>query len=712
MMTFPPVPATPSRFAWRSLVWPSTLFLLVILVLYGRVLTFPLLQWDDQVLIVDNPHLHPSSIAGLRKIWLEGHAGIYMPLTYTWWLLLGLFQTQPSPAIYHAGNLLLFWVSATAVYGLLSRMLGTSSILPSIPIGSAPLAGTLLWLVHPLHVESVAWVSEAKGLLALALGVWAINGHLDAMATPTTSSRQFALAQMLYLLSLLAKPWSVAIPFMAMVIDVIWFRRPIMQVIRYLGPWIILGAAFVAITAYAQAPVSRVEVAPVDRPLIALDALGTYLPLAMAPRDLGPDYGRHPSFVLSLISEPTKNFFTSLRAGDVRNVFAGYFFLVAGLLLLGLVGGRSALCCVMLYVAALLPMLGLVPFGFQEISTVADRYALSPMIALSLAFGLLCRRWPRLFGLSWPILGIALSATTWNQIQHWSSDEALIDRALAINDRSGPFWCNRSALLLQVGHHSEAIESASKAIENAPKLTQAYVNRAAAYLKSGSKNLAIEDLEKVLTFEPANRSACEKIMAIHVRDRDYRLALPLAERLAQISSNAEMDRLNVARLRILIQPDRASLGLLEEAVGDDLDPPKDLLAIAQIEEQFGEYSRAIGHYEELLRRDGGFRAAKRRLAWILASARPAEVRHAKRALQLARELTVRQGPVTPSDLDLLAAALAANGFFEEAVKVASQAESRSRELADDKLARQIQQRRELYTHHQPFIAPEIRLSEE
>jgi tetratricopeptide (TPR) repeat protein len=707
-MTPPTLPDNSLR-TDRVTRWSTAIIIVIILVLYGQTVRFPLLQWDDQVLVTDNPLIREPSLPALRKIWLEGYAGIYMPLTYIWWLVLGLFQAKPIPWILHAGNLVLFITAAIGVLGLLRRILQACQGNDAPSVGLAALAGTLLWMVHPLQVESVAWVSEAKGLLSLALGVWAINFHLDAISLPgDRSARNHALAQGLFLLALLAKPWAVAVPFMAAVIDRIGFRRPMWEIIKSIGVWILLGGALVAITTYAQAPLSRISVPWPDRPFVACEALGFYIQKSFYPVDLAPDYGQSPSSVIQKLKDtPFEG--SLLQPLLVRQ---GVFFALAGIVLWTLLGWRQGTLCIALYAAALLPVLGLIPFGFQEISTVADRYALSPTIALALAWSMLAQRFPRLIYSATVLVGIAFCFMTWQQQQVWASDDKLVRQALKVNPKSPTFLCNRSALRLQADDREGAASDAMLAKTYRPTLTQAYVNLAAAYMKQGLRESAIDQLQQILSFEPSNRMAAEKIVAILVQDRRYEEAARFAHRLVEIDPTSPIYRLNEARLRIAARPDRESIELLEQALGEDLDPPKDVLAIAQIQEQLGEEEKAIAYYQQLLTRDGGFRAAKRRLAWIYATCSQSKLRNPIRSLALARELTGANASITPVDLDILAAALAANGLFDEAISTAQRAENRALELADPALAHQIRARRDLYTNRQPFITPSARPSED
>lgn len=646
---------------------------MIILCLYGQTLMFGLLQWDDRMLITDNPVVQNPTRDGLRTLWLQGYAGIYMPLTYTWWVGLERLADLWGPGVYHAGNLLLFSIGALGVFRLLIKL--TS-------FGPGAFLSTLLWILHPLQVESVAWVSEAKGLLALALGIWAINFHLDAINH--SSSPRAGIAQGLYLLALLAKPWAVALPLMAMVLDLFWYRRPIGRTFKSLLPWMLLGGGLIAITSYSQNPLSRVEVAPLDRLVVAVDALRFYVLKIIWPDPLGPDYGLNPTKVLS-----------STWASPILAL--AVIVLVTGLIVwMTRKGYHPIVSAILFSIASLVPVLGLIPFGFQEISTVADRYAHAALIGPAIALAWLVTSYRWLIALPALAVGGILTALTLMQIPAWKSDDALIDQALRVHPSSGTFLNNRSALRLQRGDLVGAEQDALAAIKDRPQLTTIYFNLASAQAKQDRIDEAIETLQKVYAFEPKDRRTTETIIAIYASKKRYTDAIDYARQLVEKDPASLTDKGRLARLLIITGQEKEGIPLLAESLQTDLDPPKDVLAIAQVYEQMNEHAEAIRWYETLLQRAGGFRAAKRRLAWLLATTPVDSLRDPPRALKLARELTAKTGPVTPTDLDVLAAALAANDQFEEAAKVAQDAITRAKELGDSSLAEQARARQILY----------------
>ncbi len=568
------------------------------------------------------------------------------------------------PGVYHAGNLLLFSIGALGVFRLLIKL--TS-------FGPGAFLSTLLWILHPLQVESVAWVSEAKGLLALALGIWAINFHLDAINH--SSSPRAGIAQGLYLLALLAKPWAVALPLMAMVLDLFWYRRPIGRTFKSLLPWMLLGGGLIAITSYSQNPLSRVEVAPLDRLVVAVDALRFYVLKIIWPDPLGPDYGLNPTKVLS-----------STWASPILAL--AVIVLVTGLIVwMTRKGYHPIVSAILFSIASLVPVLGLIPFGFQEISTVADRYAHAALIGPAIALAWLVTSYRWLIALPALAVGGILTALTLMQIPAWKSDDALIDQALRVHPSSGTFLNNRSALRLQRGDLVGAEQDALAAIKDRPQLTTIYFNLASAQAKQDRIDEAIETLQKVYAFEPKDRRTTETIIAIYASKKRYTDAIDYARQLVEKDPASLTDKGRLARLLIITGQEKEGIPLLAESLQTDLDPPKDVLAIAQVYEQMNEHAEAIRWYETYS--SGPADSAPPNVDLLGSWPPPPSIRFAiPPGAQTRARIDREDRPGHPTDLDVLAAALAANDQFEEAAKVAQDAITRAKELGDSSLAEQ------------------------
>ena len=160
-----PEPATPSRRRANHERWFLEILLLVFTALvYGRVVGYQFLTWDDDLHITKNPYLNPLSWSGVLHFWREPYENLYIPVSYSFWAFEAWISQHLSgritpfdPAVFHVGNLLLHLACCWLVFRLLLRLIGHTL---------AAWAGALLFSLHPLQVESVAWIGESRGLLA------------------------------------------------------------------------------------------------------------------------------------------------------------------------------------------------------------------------------------------------------------------------------------------------------------------------------------------------------------------------------------------------------------------------------------------------------------------------------------------------------------------------------------------------------------------
>ncbi len=382
---------------------------LVTVVVFARTAGFEFLVWDDDQHVAANPRFDPPTLESLASFWRAPFQGLYVPLSYTLFWLEAIVTGGPRPWIFHAVSVLLHAANAVLVLQLLRR-LGTRTW------GAA--AGALLFALHPLQVESVAWISEQRGLLAAAFGL----GALVVWAHPVRSWRRDVVSALLLVLALLAKPSAAVVPAIALVLEALVLRHGW----RGAAPRLAIGfaAALVClvVTKSLQGDATVKEVvAPAERLLVAADALEFYLRKLAWPLGLCADHGRRPSLVVA-------------HGVDVT--------LVATLLALAVLLAvpalrRVALVPIVLFVAALAPVLGLVPFGHQDISTVAERYAY--LALLGPAF-LVARAWPA--RASVPLVAAAIGATavlgplSFAQSAHWKDTETVFARVLDVNRRS------------------------------------------------------------------------------------------------------------------------------------------------------------------------------------------------------------------------------------------------------------------------------------
>ena len=501
---------THSFFSRRPL-WIALFLTLITGAVFHDVLSAGFVRWDDNLHVYDNPYLHPASVANLARFWSAPYRHLYVPVSYSlYWLLAHAahlsapVQTPDgiwvdlSPRVFHAANLLLHLVNVLLVFALLRRLL------PSKNAGAtdwAAGAGAMLFAVHPVQVESVAWISEMRGLLAGMLSLLALLAYVRS-AGAEQANRWYFLATLLFALALLAKPSAVAVPLMAGLIDALILNRPMRVWGRALALWVLLCAGLLWITHGAQ-PVMTAIVTPLwTRPFIAGDALAFALGKMLWPASLGIDYGRSPVWVMT----------------HGWAYWTGLLPLTLGILAWWWRSRFPWLTASYgLVIAALLPTLGLTPFVFQIYSTVADRYLYLALLgpALALAWGLQMawklgawkERLRLAAGTACSVILLLCGLGSSVQTLCWQNSVALFTQALTVNPRSWGAANNLAAVLLDQGHPQEALGPLATALRLRPDYAEAHANLGVAWIGLGQTNRAEAEFRVATEDDPGVATA-------------------------------------------------------------------------------------------------------------------------------------------------------------------------------------------------------------
>lgn len=408
----------PTRIA-KDLIGPLIIVAATLLV-FGPLATAEFTSWDDWYNIWKNPRLNPPTLAGVARYWSEYVYGLYIPLTYSVWGVLAKIayveQADPSgshlnPWVFHGANIAFHAAGALAVFGILRRLVGGYL---------AVCLGALLFALHPVQVESVGWCAGMKDVLSGTLGLAAIWLYLRFVQEGPRPL--YAIATATLVAAMLAKPSAMVVPVMAGAIELLLLRRPWRDVIRSLGPWLVLSIAC-AINAKIAQPAIGVTPAPLwSRPLIAADALAFYLYKLVWPMQLGIDYGRTPQHVI--------------QNGSIA--FTWVVPVALGLLLIRSCRRAPALgASGIVFVAGVAPVLGLTTFLFQHFSTTADHYLYLAMLGPAMALAWTVDRFPhRALRIAVTVaLGVLAARSMW-QTRVWQSDVALFENALRVNPNS------------------------------------------------------------------------------------------------------------------------------------------------------------------------------------------------------------------------------------------------------------------------------------
>jgi protein O-mannosyl-transferase len=458
-------------------------------------------QYDDGDYVTKNSHVQNGiSIEGIRWALTATHAANWHPLTWISHMLdVQLFGLNPR--WHHLTNLLFHITNTLLLFLVFNRM--TKALWQSACVAA-------LFALHPLHVESVAWVAERKDVLSTFFWMLTMGAYLYYVEKP--GALRYLSVVVFLALGLMAKPMLVTLPFVLLLLDY-WPLKRFGQMKagpdaeqpagpKYYWAWIrpllwekvplfVLAALSSTVTYIAQErAMASIEIFPLSvRVSNAFVSYIFYIDKMIWPAGLAVLYP-HPFLwplwlvVGAALPIIAATFWVILKAKMFPYLSLGWLW----------------------YVGTLVPVIGLVQVGSQ---TRADRYTYIPLIGLfiAVAWGVpeLMKEWRYrkkvLASLSALIL-LYFFALTWTQVGYWKNSISLFDYTLRVTNRNSIMHNNRGNAHLERGSYVQAIEDYDRAIEINPIYAAAYHNRGLAYGILGEHSRAIGDFDRAIEIDP------------------------------------------------------------------------------------------------------------------------------------------------------------------------------------------------------------------
>lgn len=681
--------------AWKQ-VLAGTSLVVFVLVSYLPA-THGNFLWDDDMYVSENPTLRSGD--GLQRIWGElGATPQYYPLVFTsFWVESRLWNMNPealNSAPFHWDNLLLHGINAVLLWLILRRL--------AVP--GTWFAGALFAL-HPVEVESVAWITERKNLLSAFFYGLSMLAYLK-FALPTVAKPEerggwswYPLSLGLFLCALFSKTVACSLP--AALVLILWWKRGRVAWKDWLAllPFFGLGLALGMVTVWmernhVQAQGDEWNFGLVGRCLIAGRAVWFYAGKLLWPAHLTFIYPRW-----------------SIDAGAAWQ----YVFPLAALAVMGTLWlarhklGRGPLVAVLFFGGTLVPALGFFNIYPQRFSFVADHFqylASTGLLALAAAAAAsVLRRLPSAG--QWFAMGAAgvllllLGTLTWRQCAIFESQEALWTDTVIRNPESWVAHCNVARLLTDKGMLSEAEQHLRKAIDLHPAPWEAYFSLALIQQKQGDLAAAEGEFTRALQLNPHYVFARMELGSMLLREN--RLAEAVEQFRQVVGDNPDFypahQQLGLAMLR-LGNPKEA---VLEYARAVQLHPRDAALryGLGIARYQIGDRADADVEFRAAERVDPHWPQAAREAAWTLATHPDKQTRNGTLAVQLAQRACDATQNAEPLYLDTLAAAQAEAGKFEQAAATARKALQSKAGLSPE-LEHQIKERLALYEAKQPF----------
>jgi protein O-mannosyl-transferase len=454
----------------------------IVLAVYGRVITFEFLRWDDFHLIVENPLVRNFS----PKIFWTFDPELYIPLT------LLTYQIEHAlagywPPLFHATNLFLHLANTALAYLLLKR-LNADDV--------AALFAALFFALHPLQTESVAWVSARKELLWMTCALAATLLHLKDRRTP---------ALLLFVCALLSKVTAAMLPLGWIILA--WAQK------RRIDRLTVVPALVMSVVTIGIAVIGKQhtvdDVGFVDGVLLALRSAAFTLKKIVVPIELSAVYPASPSTLTNVLPAALGLTVTTLAAWMLRKKLP---MATAGIVLAALF---------------LLPSLAALERS-NELALAADRYAYGPLFGIALVLSSLSTIFPYtrrtlVFLGFFGFFGL-LGFLSYRQSLLWHTTETLFRDVLLKAPNSIVAKNNLGFRLMSEGKTDEAEQLFRDALESNPHFTDALVNLAVIEGKRNRLSEAEYLLRKALEADPHHAQAHFNLGGVYFQRGAYESA--------------------------------------------------------------------------------------------------------------------------------------------------------------------------------------------
>jgi tetratricopeptide (TPR) repeat protein len=610
--------ATAVLLAWL----PGLLLLTAVLAIYRPVWHAGYI-WDDDRYVYRNELL--SAPDGLQRIWLgRDLPSQYFPLVYTTFRFEhALWGVQPDG--YHIDNILLHGLNCILLWRLLRRL----------NLGVAALLAAAIFALHPVHVESVAWITERKNVLSLFFSLLTMFAWLGSLESARGRRWRYGMALVCFALALFSKTTACTLP--AAMLAVLWFKHiPITA--RRLGsvaPFLVLGIGMGFLTMWWERSHMGTQggvftLTAVERLLVASRAVWFYAGKLFWPTQLTFSY---PRWHIST-ADPWAYTWPLACLAAIALIWTARRFI-----------GRGLECAAFFYAATLSPVLGFIMLYTFRYTFVADHYqyvaSIGPIAFVAAAIVRLAgnqRRRQIAAAIGSGVLLAILAALTARQASTYVDAETLWRTTIARNPSSFLARNNLGAILVQTKRLDEAVSEYRHVLAMQPDDADAHYDFANCLVFEGRFTDAIPEYEKALQLKPDHVEAHNSFAAL----------------LDQLGRTG--DAIGHWEKAVALDPHDANA---EEHLGADL------LRAGRVEE-------AVGHFRKVLDLQPGLLAAENNLAWILATCPLDSLRNGPEAVALAQEADHAQ-PNNPDILSTLAAANAEAGRLPDALSIARQA---------------------------------------
>ncbi len=636
--------------------------------------------WDDDFHVTRNLMLR--DLRGLWRIWSDPSATPqYYPLVHTsFWLEYQLWGLQPLG--YHLDNLIFHGFAAILLWRVLVRL-----ELPGAWLAAA------LFAVHPVEVESVAWITERKnvlsGLFYLAAALYYLR-FLNVRASRPARDRAvwYSIALALFVCALLSKTVACSLP--AALLLVLWWKngRLAWSDARPLLPFFLVGIALGLNTVWLE--------------VHHVGANGAAFSLTWPQRILIA--GRAVWFYAAKIFWPANLTFIYPRWHVDARALWQWLFPLAAVALLGALWfqrrrlGRGPLVATLFFIGTLAPALGFLNVFPFRYSFVADHFQYLASIGLIVPAAFLLSRVPIAIAV---VIISALGGLTWAQAGIYESLETLWRDTLTKNPRSWMVQNSYGGVLFAQGKFDEALRFYQRAEQLEPVNIENSNNMGSVLLALGRPREALPYLRRAEEILPVRAAvhynlgaALSSIGRTDEALQEYRRTLELDKTYAPAHAGISSILMKQQRLE-------EALSHLDQAVALEPDDLTTQTFRIYTLTRLGRFDEAQPLLDAIIKVRTADPSAMQNLAWILSTCPDARLRDGRMALALAEHASEKD-PNSPSMKGTLAAAYAECGRFDDAIRITRSALVAAQEAGDSDLVAFCTSALSLYQAHQPF----------
>ena len=502
----------------------------VVIAVYWPVYNYDFVKLDDGSYVTDNIKIQSGlNFKSIYWAFTLSFVGNWHPITMLSYILdYQLFKDQAGG--YHLINVLFHILNTLLLFYILMRM--TGAVWPSAFVAAA-------FALHPLHVESVAWIAERKDLLSTFFWLLTMCSYVHYVENPKL--KWYLTAILFFILGLMSKPMLVTLPFVLLLLDY-WplerfGRQKLFYLIREKIPFFFLSAISSVITFLVQrssgAVISFDMVSPKLRVCNAFISYIKYIEKMVWPSQLAIFYsysGNELSVIRVTICE------LLLILISICFIYLGrrYRFFAVGWLW---------------YLGTLVPVIGLVQVGSQA---MADRYTYITLTGLFIIIAFSAKEFvPKwryknflLAFLAFMVL-VSLASVSWRQVRYWKNSITLFEHTLQITKNNYYILHGYAASLFDLDRFDKAIEYYNKSLEIEPDFADAHNGLGLVLQRTGKASEAIEQFKLAVKYKPGFSSACYNLATMLCKRGKYKEAVDYFEQALKHKPDFIKARINL-----------------------------------------------------------------------------------------------------------------------------------------------------------------------